>query len=234
MGQAHKPIRVIYEDNHLLVVVKPPNMPTQGDDSHDPDLFSEMKQYIADKYQKPGEAYLGLVHRLDRPVGGLLVLARTGKAAERLSKQVQSKQMNREYLTVVRGSTASQGELCDWLLKDPKTNMVRVVPPNTPGAKEAILTYRRLASKKECSLLRIHLHTGRSHQIRVQLSNDGLPIWGDARYGNGRPGEQIALWGTYLTLEHPTLKKEMHFYAPPPDELPWRGFRSYIKDDEQT
>ncbi|MBQ9008671.1 MAG: RluA family pseudouridine synthase, partial [Clostridia bacterium] len=222
-------IRVIYEDNHLLVVSKPPNMPTQADDSHDPDLLSEMKAYVARKYQKPGAVYLGLVHRLDRPVGGLLVLARTGKAAQRLSGQVQAKTMNREYLAVVRGRPVS-GELHDWLLKDPADNMVRVVPANVPGAKEARLSFRVLGSAEGCSLVRVRLYTGRSHQIRVQLSHAGFPIWGDARYGRGRPGEQIALWGTFLTLEHPTRKEEMHFFSPPPErEVPWSAFSSYIQ-----
>ena len=235
MSGGKLPVQVVYEDNHLLVVVKPPNMPTQEDDSRDLDLFNEMKRYIAEKYHKPGAVYLGLVHRLDRPVGGLLVLARTGKAAERLSKQVQSKQMNREYLAVVQGKPAEQGELYDWLLKDSKANMVTVVPPHTPGAKEAGLSFRLIANDDGCSLVRVHLQTGRSHQIRVQLSHAGMPIWGDARYGGGRPGEQIALWGTYLTLEHPTLKSELHFYAPPPaGQLPWSRFDSYIPKEEQA
>ena len=222
-------VRVLYEDNHLLVVAKPPNMPTQADSSHDPDLFSGMKAYVAEKYHKPGAVYLGLVHRLDRPVGGLLVLARTSKAAERLSKQVQAKTMNREYLAVVRGRPES-GELCDWLLKDPAENTVRVVPAGTPGAKEARLSFQALESRDNCTLVRVRLYTGRSHQIRVQLSHAGFPIWGDARYGQGRPGEQIALWGTFLTLIHPTLKEEMHFLSMPPEKhVPWSAFASYIQ-----
>ena len=227
-------IRVVYEDNHLLVVSKPPNMPTQPDDSRDPDLLNEMKAYVARKYQKPGAVYLGLVHRLDRPVGGLLVLARTSKAAERLSKQVQAKTMNREYLTVVRG-TPESGELCDWLLKNPADNTVRVVPAGTPGAKEARLSFRALESRNGCTLVRVRLYTGRSHQIRVQLSHAGFPIWGDARYGGGQPGEQIALWGTFLTLVHPTRKEEMKFFSAPPVKLlPWSEFSSYILTIEHT
>ncbi|MBQ8094645.1 MAG: RNA pseudouridine synthase [Clostridia bacterium] len=231
MSTVTKPVRIVYEDNHLLVTVKPQNMPTQADDSHDPDLFGEMKNYIAEKYHKPGAVYLGLVHRLDRPVGGLVVLARTSKAAERLSKQVSSKQMNREYLAVVRGTTPDHAHLHEWLLKDAKTNMVHVVPDGTAGAKPAALSYRTIASDRDVSLVRVHLYTGRSHQIRVQLSHAGFPIWGDARYGGGRPGEQIALWGTWLTLEHPTLKKEMTFFAPPQStEVPWNRFASYIQE----
>ena len=222
-------VGVVYEDNHLLVVVKPPNMPTQADASGDPDLHTTMKQYIAEKYQKPGAVYLGLVHRLDRPVGGLVVLARTSKAADRLSEQVRKKTLARQYVAAVRGNAKASVELCDYLLKDEKTNTVRVVSANTPGAKDAKLVYQKAGEGGELSLLRVKLFTGRSHQIRVQLSHSGCPIWGDARYGNGRPGEQIALWGAHLGMVHPTKKEEMHFTVlPPRDKAPWRGFDEEI------
>ena len=218
-------VGIVYEDNHLLVVVKPPNMPTQADASGDPDLHSTMKQYIAEKYQKPGAVYLGLVHRLDRPVGGLVVLARTSKAADRLSEQVRKKTLARQYVAAVRGDAKDTAELCDWLLKDEKTNTVRAVPMGTPGAKDAKLVYQKAGEGDGLSLLRVKLFTGRSHQIRVQLSHSGCPIWGDARYGNGRPGEQIALWGAHLGMVHPTKKEEMHFTVlPPRDKMPWREF----------
>ena len=220
---------VVLEDNHLLIVVKPPNMPTQADASGDPDLQSVMKQYLKDKYAKPGEVYLGLVHRLDRPVGGLVALARTGKAAARLSEQVRTKTMERRYLAVVRGEAPETGELTDWLLKDPGTNTVRTVPEGTDGAKEARLSFHRLAQKKEMSLLLVTLFTGRSHQIRVQLSHAGFPLFGDARYGKGRPGEQIALWGAFLSLMHPTKKERLNFSALPPAETnPWCCFQDEI------
>lgn len=225
----YKGIGIVYEDNHLLVVVKPPNMPTQADASGDPDLHSTMKQYIAQKYQKPGAVYLGLVHRLDRPVGGLVVLARTSKAADRLSEQVRKKTLARQYVAAVRGTAPKNAELNDWLLKDEKTNTVRAVPANTPGAKDARLCYAKVGEADGLSLIRVKLFTGRSHQIRVQTSHSGFPIWGDARYGNGRTGEQIALWGAHLGLVHPTKKEEMHFDAPPPrDKAPWRGFDETI------
>lgn len=218
-------VQIVYEDNHLLVVVKPPNMPTQADASGDPDLHSTMKTYIAHRYQKPGAVYLGLVHRLDRPVGGLVVLARTSKAAERLSRQVREKTLARQYVAAVRGNVPPDGELRDWLLKDERTNTVRAVPENTPGAKDARLRYELAGRAGGLSLLRVKLFTGRSHQIRVQLSHAGFPIWGDARYGAGRPGEQIALWGAHLGLVHPTLREEMRFDAlPPKDHAPWSGF----------
>lgn len=222
-------VGVVYEDNHLLVVVKPPNMPTQADASGDPDLHSTMKRYIAEKYQKPGAVYLGLVHRLDRPVGGLVVLARTSKAADRLSEQVRQKTLSRQYVAAVRGSAPSERTLEDWLLKDAHTNTVRAVAPDTLGAKDARLEYRKAGEANSLSLIRVKLYTGRSHQIRVQTSHSGFPIWGDARYGGGRPGEQIALWGAHLGLVHPTKKEEMHFDAlPPRDVRPWNGFSDEI------
>ena len=225
MMESYHGIQIVYEDNHLLVVVKPPNMPTQADASGDPDLHSTMKRYIAEKYQKPGAVYLGLVHRLDRPVGGLVVLARTSKAADRLSAQVREKTLARQYVAAVRGDPPQSGELRDWLLKDERTNTVRAVPAGTPGAKDAKLCFVRVAQAEGLSLLRVKLYTGRSHQIRVQLSHAGMPIWGDARYGGGRPGEQIALWGAHLGLEHPTKKEMLSFDAPPPaDGAPWRAF----------
>ena len=225
MMEYYHGVGVVYEDNHLLVVVKPPNMPTQADASGDPDLHSTMKQYIAEKYQKPGAVYLGLVHRLDRPVGGLVVLARTSKAADRLSEQVRQKTLARQYVAAVRGHAPKEAELNDWLLKDEKTNTVRAVRANTPGAKDAKLIYQKAGEADGLSLIRVKLFTGRSHQIRVQLSHSGCPIWGDARYGAGKPGEQIALWGAHLGMVHPTKKEEMHFTVlPPKDARPWRSF----------
>lgn len=228
MEQYHG-ISIVYEDNHLLVVVKPPNMPTQADASGDPDLHGTMKRYIAEKYEKPGAVYLGLVHRLDRPVGGLVVLARTSKAADRLSAQVRDKTLARQYVAAVRGSAPQAATCSDWLLKDERTNTVRVVPPHAPGAKDALLRYEKAGEADGLSLLRVRLFTGRSHQIRVQLAHAGHPIWGDARYGAGRPGEQIALWGAHLGFVHPTKKEEMDFTAlPPPERAPWRAFDAAV------
>ena len=232
--QTYHGVRIVYEDNHLLIVVKPPNMPTQADASGDPDLHSTMKQYIAETYNKPGAVYLGLVHRLDRPVGGLVALAKTSKAADRLSEQVRKKTLARQYVAAVRGRAKDEAELNDWLLKDEKTNTVRTVKAGTPGAKDAKLVYRRVGENDSLSLVRVKLFTGRSHQIRVQLMNSGTPIWGDARYGAGKPGEQIALWGAHLGLIHPTKKEEMHFDAlPPMDQMPWRLFGAEIWENEE-
>lgn len=218
-------VPIVYEDNHLLVVVKPPNMPTQADASRDADLLSTMKAYVAQKYQKPGAVYLGLVHRLDRPVGGLVVIARTSKAAERLSRQVREKTLSRGYLACVQGSAPESAVLTDYLLKDEASNTVRVVPEGTPGAKDAKLALWRCGERDGLSLVRVRLYTGRSHQIRVQLAHAGIPIWGDARYGGGQSGQQIALWGAFLRLEHPTTHERMAFCAPPfAFSRPWKGF----------
>ncbi|MBN1776787.1 MAG: RNA pseudouridine synthase [Clostridiales bacterium] len=207
-------LKVIFEDNHLLIVEKPPNLLTQGDATGDPCLFNMAKVYIKEKYQKPGEVYLGLTHRLDRPVGGLVALARTSKAASRLSDQLRTHAIRREYLAVVHGAEIAQsGERIDNLLDE--NGIVRVVPESTPGAKEAVLDWSTLGTCENRALLHITLQTGRKHQIRVQLANLGHPIVQDMRYGDDSPGEPIALWGAALTLTHPTKKEEMTFYSRP-------------------
>lgn len=218
-------VPILYEDNHLLVVLKPPNMPTQADASRDQDLLTTMKAYIAQKYQKPGAVYLGLVHRLDRPVGGLVAIARTSKAADRLSRQVREKTLARGYLACVRGEAPEHAVLNDWLLKDAAANTVRVAEAGTPGAKDAKLAFWRCQTRESLTLLRVRLYTGRSHQIRVQLANAGLPIWGDARYGGGKSGQQIALWGAFLRLDHPITHERLAFAMPPfAFSTPWKGF----------
>ena len=214
---------IVYEDNHVIVAVKPPNLLSQADDTGDPDLLSELKEYIHVKYAKPGAVYLGLVHRLDRPVGGLMVFARTSKAAARLSAQLQTHAAGREYLCVCEGDSPDAFTCTDWLLKDREHNQVSVVPENTPGAQRAVLHGECLRRREGLSLCRIRLETGRSHQIRVQLSHAGWPLWGDARYGNGRPGQQIALWGWRLSFEHPTKKEPMTFERLPAGGI-WETF----------
>ena len=212
-------IQVLYEDNHLLVVKKPANVPVQADASGDEDLLTACKGYIKEKYGKPGEVYLGLVHRLDRPVGGVMVFARTSKAAARLTEQFSAHRAQKRYAAVVEGSAPGEGRLFDWLLKNEGTNTTSVVKEGTPGAKAARLSFRTLAREGGSSLLDVNLETGRPHQIRVQLSHSGYPLLGDQRYNPGaRVGEQIRLWAYALTITHPTLKEEMTFYALPPFE----------------
>lgn len=219
-------IKAVYEDNHLLVAVKPQGQLTQSDETGDLSLQDECKQYIKEKYQKPGEVYLGLVHRLDRPVGGLVAFARTSKAASRLSEQLRTHHMEREYLAVVEGEDLpARGDLRDWLLQG-EDGLVRVVPEGTPGAKKARLHYERLGAREGTALVHLRLETGRKHQIRVQLSHLGYPICFDMRYGHGERGRDIALFGAVLRLTHPTRKEEMTFTARP--ENP--AFRPYEKE----
>lgn len=209
-------IPVLYEDNHLLVVQKPANLPTQADSSGDDDLLSILKRYIGEKYQKPGAVYLGLVHRLDRPVGGAMVFARTSKAASRLSESFRSHEQDRKYLAVTQGEYRQPLELTDWLLKDGKSGMVRVVAPQTEGAKQARLISTPIATANGLTLTDVRLFTGRSHQIRVQHAHAGHALYGDMRYGQGKVGVQIALWAYYLKLEHPTKHEMLEFVSRPP------------------
>jgi len=223
-------IPVLYEDNHLLVVVKPPNMVVQADDTGDLDLLTALKQYIGEKYQKPGAVYMGLVHRLDRPVGGVMVFARTSKAASRLSEQFAAHHAGKIYLAVAQGIIDGEKRLTDYLKKDAKTGMVRAVGRDVPGAKQAILTTTPLAQAGGNTLVRVQLETGRAHQIRVQHQNMGHPLWGDARYGGGKPGQQITLWAYRLTLTHPTQKTEMTFTCLPPEKGAWQDFTAEIRN----
>lgn len=219
-------MNILYEDNHLLAVEKPENIPVQADASGDEDLLTLAKAYIKEKYNKPGDVYLGLVHRLDRPVGGVLVFARTSKAASRLTDQFRARKAEKRYVAVVEGRAPAARSLTDWLLKDERTNTVSVVPPNTPGAKEARLSFRTLAREKGLSLLDISLGTGRPHQIRVQLKNAGLPILFDQRYNpSAKPGSQIRLWAYSLSLQHPTLNETMTFFSRPD----WPEFATALK-----
>lgn len=224
-------ISILFEDNHLLVVEKPVNIPTQEDASGDPDLLSILKEDIKARYQKPGNVYLGLVHRLDRPVGGVMVFAKTSKAASRLSDQIRTRAFRKTYLAVIHGTpNEKSGRLEHYLVKNQETNTVRVVPPTTSGSKQAILEYEVLSSKDSLSLVRINLLTGRSHQIRVQFAEIGHPLYGDQKYGAGvnTSGQQIALWSNRILLQHPTAKKEMEFTSHPPDQHPWNLFSSII------
>jgi 23S rRNA pseudouridine1911/1915/1917 synthase len=217
---------ILYEDNHLLVVEKPENLPVQADASGDPDLLSVCKAYIKEAYHKPGEAYLGLVHRLDRPVGGVMVFAKTSKAAGRLTAQFKDRTAHKRYVAIVEGNAPASSECVDWLYKDERTNTTRVVPEGTDSAKKAILRYRTLARENGTSILDVELLTGRPHQIRVQLSSRGLPILGDMRYNpNAKPGTQIRLWAYTLTVKHPTLSEPMTFWSIPA----WREYPAVLR-----
>lgn len=209
-----KNLKVIYEDNHIIVVEKIPNVPSQADKTGDIDMLTLVKNYIKEKYSKPGNVYVGLVHRLDRPVGGVMIFAKTSKAASRLSDQVREKIFKKEYLAVVDGKIKNKtGILEDYLYKDERNNVSKVVNKDKKNAKFAKLDYENLTYNevKNLSLLKINLYTGRHHQIRVQLANFGHSIFGDQKYGTRGQGKQIALWAYKLTIIHPITKKEMIF-----------------------
>ena len=217
-------LKVIYEDNHIIVVEKTPNIPSQSDKTGDVDMLTIIKQYLKEKYNKPGNVYLGLVHRLDRPVGGIMVFAKTSKAAARLSEQVRNKVFKKEYLTIVDGKLEKNKDtLEDYLLKNEKTNTSKVVKEGTKNSKYAKLDYEVIKYNEEInlSLLKILLHTGRHHQIRVQLSNAGHSICGDQKYGTRGRGKQISLWAYKLTIQHPITKEEMRFTDLPEEVGPW-------------
>lgn len=221
-------MNILYEDNHIIVVEKPVNMPVQADESQDADLLSLVKAYIKERYQKPGDVYLGMVHRLDRPVGGVMVFARTSKAAARLTAQFATRAVGKGYVAVVQGECPAAGNLSDFLLKDAKTFSSRVVEKGTAGAKEARLAYRRLQVVRNQSLVDIALQTGRSHQIRVQFTHAGFPIWGDQRYNVAAVvGQQIALWAYSLKFQHPVQKTDMAFYSLPYGGA-WEAFHRQI------
>lgn len=226
----YRDIEIIYEDNHLLVVTKPRNMLSQGDITGDMDIHTLMKKYIKEEYNKPGNVYLGLVHRLDRPVGGVMVLAKTSKCASRLSAQIRENRFSKGYLAVVKGMPAkTSGELHHYLLKDRSSNITRAVKKGMRGAKPSALRYKVLGHRDGLSLVDVDLITGRAHQIRVQFSTEGNPIYGDQRYGeDNRPGDQIALWAYELGFYHPTKREPLTFYSKPPKEYPWDMFEEYL------
>lgn len=211
-------LNVIFEDNHIIVVEKPTNIPSQGDKTGNIDMLQLVKQYIKEKYHKPGDVYLGLVHRLDRPVGGVMVFAKTSKAAARLSEQVRNKQFKKRYLVICDGKLKNKkGTLENYLLKNERLNMSRVVTEGVKNAKQAKLDYEVLKYNAETnlSILKINLYTGRHHQIRVQLANIGHSIYGDQKYGNRGRGKQICLWAYQLSILHPITKEEMTFQVLP-------------------
>ena len=215
-------INILYEDNHLLVVEKPINIPVQEDESKDNDLLSILKEYLKVKYNKPGNVYLGLVHRLDRPVGGVMVFAKTSKCASRLSMQVRDNKFNKIYNAVVMNEIDESGRFEDYLLKDTKKNIVRV----DKNGKLAILEYKRLKYKDNMSLVEIKLETGRSHQIRVQFSSRGYPLYGDQKYNKSAiVGEQLALFAKKLEFYHPISNELLSFELDLPDRMPFKLFK---------
>lgn len=222
-------LEVLYEDNQIIVVIKPQNLLSQSDQTGDDDMLSRVKNYVKEKYNKPGDVYIGLVHRLDRPTGGIMVFARNSKSASRLSKQIQDRTFEKKYLAVVLNKVKAKfGELEDYLKKDVNTNLVKITPRSEQGTKLAILNYNFLKEENDLSLLEIEIKTGRSHQIRVQLSNMKNPIYGDFKYGDtiNKRTEGLALWAYKLEFTHPTKQEKMKFVSfPPENQLPWNNFK---------
>ena len=214
-------INIIYEDNHLLVVEKPINIPVQEDSSKDLDFLSMLKNYIKKRDNKPGNVYLGLLHRLDRPVGGIMVFAKTSKCASRLSEQIKKHLFKKTYFAVCLGKLENSATLVDYLLKDAKTNMVIV----NKNGKEAILDYKLIEYKDGLSFVKIDLKTGRSHQIRVQFKSRGHALYGDQRYNvNAKVGEQIALFASSISFNHPITNERLEFSLNLPNRYPWNKF----------
>lgn len=220
-------IKIIFEDNHMLVVEKPPNMLSQKDKSKDIDILTQLKNKIKIRDKKPGNVFLGLVHRLDRPVGGVMVFAKTSKCASRLSDQIRKRVFEKLYLAVIHGVPKKRtGVLVNYLLKNSRTNIVSVVDKNIKGARKAILNYEVLDIVENFSLVKINLHTGRPHQVRVQFSTIGHPLYGDQRYGYevNKKGQQIALWSHNITCIHPIFKEKISFTSFPKNQGIWNVF----------
>ena len=218
-------LSVLYEDNHLLVLNKPAGLPTMGTPEGVPTLLTLAKEYVKNRYQKPGNVYLGVVSRLDAPVTGAVLLARTSKAAARLTEQFRSHSVEKNYWAVVEGIVEStEVRLVDWLGHDDRHRRMHIVGPTLPGAQEARLRYRQLGLiAKKNSWLEVELETGRKHQIRLQLSHHGYPIIGDRKYGSQQPFPLgIALHARRLVVSHPTTAARLEFEAPTPST--WRRF----------
>ena len=218
-------LNVIFEDNHVIVVEKPVNIPSKGDKTGDEDMLSIIKEYLIKKYNKPGDAYLGLVHRLDRPTGGVMVFAKTSKAASRLSEQVREKIFEKEYLVIVDGKMEEQrGTFEDYLVKNERTNTSKVTDSKNKSAKKAILEYEVVKYNDEIdlSLIKVKLHTGRHHQIRVQFASRNHSVYGDQKYGTRGRGKQLCLWAYKLSFIHPVTKEKLEFECYPEKSGSWK------------
>ncbi|MBO6264099.1 MAG: RluA family pseudouridine synthase [Clostridia bacterium] len=222
---------VLHEDNHIIVVLKPQNVPSCEDESKDTDLLTVIKEHIRERENKTGNVYVGLVHRLDRPTGGVMVYAKSSKAAARLSEQMKTGDFEKKYYAVLVGSPREKSAtLTNYLKKNPINNMVYVCGQTVEGAKFAELEYKVVEEKNGLSLAEIKLHTGRTHQIRVQMSNIGNPVYGDMRYGgiHAQKGK-LALWAASLTFTHPVSKERLCFKIEPPSDLsPWKLFDTSV------
>jgi 23S rRNA pseudouridine1911/1915/1917 synthase len=221
------PLVVLYEDNHLLAVVKPPGLATMGLAGGEPTLLSLAKDYVKQRYHKPGNVYLGVVSRLDAPVTGVLLLARTSKAARRLTEQFRSRTVKKTYWALVEGAVRPPaGDYVDWVRHDERHRRMHVARQGMDGVQEARLVYRTLRALEGISLVEVELHTGRKHQIRLQFSAHGHPVVGDRKYGSGRPfSAGIALHARRLVVSHPTNGQPLELVAPLPQAWNRLGVR---------
>ena len=218
---------VVYEDNHIIVVLKPQNVPCCEDESKDKDLLTLVKEHIKIRENKPGNVYAGLVHRLDRVTGGVMVYAKSSKAASRLSEQMREGDFEKKYMAVLAGvPNEDRAVLKHYVKKNAVNNMVYVCPPTVEGAKFCELEYQILQKNAGVSLAKVILHTGRTHQIRVQMSAIGTPVYGDMRYGGEKARKgNLSLWATSLAFTHPVSKERLVFKIEPPKEnAPWSAF----------
>jgi len=218
-------MQVVYEDNHLIIVNKSSGEIVQGDKTGDTPLSDVVKVYVKEKYAKPGNVFIGVVHRLDRPVAGLVVFARTSKALSRLNRMFSEGKVHKTYWAIVQGRPPKDEDtLTGWLVRNEKQNKSYIHSREVPGSKKAMLHYRLLAASPRYALLEVRLFTGRHHQIRCQLAAMGCPIKGDLKYGARRsnPDGSISLLSRYVEFEHPVSHQIIHAAAPLPDENIWR------------
>lgn len=222
-------MKVLYEDNHIIVINKAAGEIVQGDKTGDESLCDTMKRYIKEKYAKPGNVFIGLPHRLDRPVSGIVVFAKTSKALERLNRMFSEGGVKKIYWALTKGVPApAEAELESWILRNEKMNKSFSYPKEVKGSKRALLHYRLAAASQNYNLIEVELKTGRHHQIRCQLSSIGCPIKGDLKYGAQRsnPDGSISLHARYIEFTHPVSKEVIAITAPLPDDRLWQSFEN--------
>lgn len=220
-------MNVLYEDNHIIVINKAAGEIVQGDKTGDKSLCDTMKQYIKEKYAKPGNVFIGLPHRLDRPVSGVVVFAKTSKALERLNNMFRDGNVKKIYWAITKGRPMpAEGEINSWILRNEKMNKSFSYPKEVKGSKHALLYYRHIAVSQNYNLVEVELKTGRHHQIRCQLASIGCPIKGDLKYGAQRsnPDGSISLHARYIEFIHPVSKEFIQVTAPLPNDRLWKSF----------
>jgi 23S rRNA pseudouridine1911/1915/1917 synthase len=225
-------MRIIFEDNHLLVINKDAGVLVQGDKTGDTPLSDLAKAYVKEKYQKPGEVFMGVIHRIDRPVSGLVLMARTSKALERMNEQFKNREIEKKYLAIVRNRpVANAGNLVHWLIKNPETNVTKAYEKEVPNSMRSELNYKLIGELDGFYILEVNPITGRPHQIRVQLASMNCPIVGDNKYGypRGNKDKSICLHAHSVRFMHPVKKEEMQLFAALPQDNFWQKFLPLVK-----